>query len=56
MASTTIVGKLYENWEKQGLKTSQHVIKIHEIANCLVINKNQACIHFVPMEGLKTWN
>jgi hypothetical protein len=57
-ASTTVVGKLPNDFEAQGKTMAQrcaYLINVHNIPPQLVVSTDQTGIHLVPTGGVRTW-
>ena len=57
-AATTSARKIPFDYEVQGKKMTErcaYLVKIHSIAEELVVNTDQASIHLVPTGGARTW-
>jgi hypothetical protein len=57
-ATTTLVKKLPQTWEQEGMAMAHRVaylVKVYNIPMCLIVNTNQIQLHLVPIGGDRTW-
>ncbi len=54
----TLIRKMPTYWHEQGCNMAYHItylVKFNSIPPCLVVNTKEIGIHFVPIDGEKTW-